>query len=73
MGKYTNKNKYLELRQMQKWFKVCPNLAVGDWVIEIDPNLQKGQWKLATVEELILSKVQRVRKVIIKTSNGFNE
>ena len=62
-----------ELRLMRKWYKDCPNLAVGDWVIEIDPNLPKGQWKLATVEELILSNDHKVRKVIIKTSNGFYE
>ena len=64
-------NEYLpELGRARKWQKLLPNLKVGEVVLEIDPNLPRGQWKLAIVEEVYPSKDNLVRKCKIRTQNG---
>jgi hypothetical protein len=63
-------SKYLiELGKARKWQKVKKNVAVGDLVLEIDPNTDSGNWTLAVIKEVLPSNDGLVRKVII-TTNG---
>ena len=48
-----------------KWHTEQRDLKVGDVVLVQDANLVRGQWKMAIVEEAILSRDNRVRRVII--------
>jgi hypothetical protein len=59
----------IELGKARKWQKVKKNVAVGDLVLEIDPNTDSGNWTLAVVKEVLPSNDGLVRKVII-TTNG---
>jgi hypothetical protein len=60
----------LELRNLHKWTKSHENIKVGAVVIEIDPNLPRGQWKLAIIEEVKASRDGRVRQVTIRNAKG---
>ncbi len=58
----------VELGKARKWQKVKKNVAVGDLVLEIDPNTDSGNWSLAVIKEVLPSNDGLVRKVIITTS-----
>jgi hypothetical protein len=58
----------VELGKARKWQKVKKNVAVGDLVLEIDPNTDSGNRSLAVIKEVLPSKDGLVRKVIITTS-----
>lgn len=59
----------VELGKARKWQKVKKNIAVGDLVLEIEPNSDSGSWSMAVVKEVLPSGDGLVRKVII-TTNG---
>ncbi len=59
----------IKLEKARKWQKVKKNVAVGDLVLEIDPNTDSGNWSLAMIKEVLPSNDGLVRKVII-TTNG---
>jgi hypothetical protein len=59
----------IELGKARKWQKVKKNIAVGDLVLEIEPNSDSGSWSMAVVKEVLPSGDGLVRKVII-TTNG---
>jgi hypothetical protein len=61
----------LELRMYRKWTQNHENIKIGSVVVEIDPNLPRGQWKLATVEEVKASRDGRIRQVVIRTAKGL--
>ena len=49
----------------RKWHTEHRALQVGDVVLVQDANLVRGQWKMALVEDAILSKDNKVRRVIV--------
>jgi hypothetical protein len=59
------------LSKRKRWQEFVKDLEVGELVLQIDPNVPRGQWKLAIVEEVYPSdsdnKIWRCR---IKTSDG---
>jgi putative ribosome biogenesis GTPase RsgA len=59
----------IELGQARKWQKIKKNVAVGDLVLEIDPNSDSGSWSMAVIKEVLPSEDGLVRKVVI-TTNG---
>jgi hypothetical protein len=58
------------LAKRNKWFYKQNNLQVGELVLEIKPNMPRGMWKLAVVEEVYPSSDSFVRKCKIRTSEG---
>ena len=36
-----------------KWHRERPHLEVGEVVLQLDPNIPRGQWQMAVVEEVI--------------------
>jgi hypothetical protein len=62
-----------ELKRMRKWKVIKPNVEVGELVLELDPNVPKGMWKLAVIDEVFPSKDGLVRKVKIRTASGLYE
>ena len=65
------KKQYIpELRTKKKWAQLNPNLEVGDIVLELDPNVPRGEWRLAIIQEVFPSSDNNVRKVQIKNSAG---
>jgi hypothetical protein len=59
----------IELGKARKWQKIKKNVAVGDLVLEIDPNSDSGSWSMAVIKEVLPSEDGLVRKVVI-TTNG---
>ena len=59
-----------KLQPRRKWSLQQPNLTVDTIVIEIDPNLPRGQWRLLRVSEVLPSPDGLIRKVIVVNSNG---
>ncbi len=57
------------LQPRRKWRTETENFKVDDIVLEIDPNIPRGQWRLAKVIEVYPSPDGLVRKVKIMTSN----
>ena len=59
------------LSKRKRWQELVKDLEVGELVLQIDPNIPRGQWKLAIVEEVYPSESdQKVRRCRIKTSDG---
>ena len=56
----------------RKWHTEQRNLEIGDVVLVQDANLIRGQWKMALVEDVIPSKENKVRRVMVtyKTEEG---
>ena len=50
----------------QKWHCTKRNLRVGDVVLVQDSNVMKGNWKLATVSDVLASSDDKVRDVEIR-------
>jgi hypothetical protein len=40
------------LCKRKRWQEFVKELEVGELVLQIDPNIPRGQWKLAIVEEV---------------------
>ena len=58
------------LQARGKWFKTRENLAVGDIVLIIDPNIARSKWNMAVVEEVYPGTNRLVRSTKVKTSSG---
>jgi hypothetical protein len=57
-----------KLQPRQKWSLQQPDLTVDTTVLEIDPNLPRGQWRLLRVAEILPSEDGLIRKVIVVNS-----
>jgi len=55
-----------ELRPRQKWFKTFPNLEKGQLVLVIDKAAERGEWKLAVVEDINISDDGLVRSATVR-------
>ena len=55
----------------QKWRSRQRNLAVGDFVMEIDPNLRRGQWSTGHVTQVFPGADGLVRAVDVQLRNGI--
>jgi len=49
---------------------LAPDLQIGELVIELDPKLPRGMWRLAVLKAVHPSEGGLVRKCTIKTSTG---
>jgi hypothetical protein len=59
------------LSKRKRWQEFVKDLEVGELVLQIDPNVPRGQWKLAIVEEVYPSESDnKIRRCRIKTSDG---
>jgi hypothetical protein len=59
------------LSKRNRWQELVKDLEVGELVLQIDPNIPRGHWKLAIVEEVYPSESdQKVRRCRIRTSDG---
>jgi hypothetical protein len=59
------------LSKRNKWQELVKDLEVGELVRQIDPDIPRGHWKLAIVEEVYPSESdQKVWCFQIKTSDG---
>jgi hypothetical protein len=59
------------LSKRKRWQEFVKDLEVGELVLQIDPNIPRGQWKLAIVEEVYPSDSDnKIRRCRIKTSDG---
>ena len=61
------------LSNREKWQTEKENVQVGDVVLQLDPNIPRGQWKLAIIEEVFPGKDSRVRRCKIRTTTGSYE
>ena len=59
-----------ELKQARRWKTIHPNVRVGDIVIELDPNIPQGEWKLAIVRKVYPSDDGYVRTVDIENQDN---
>ena len=59
----------------RKWHTEQHNLEIGDVVLVQDADLIRGQWKMALVEDVIPSKDNKVRRVMVtyKTEEGTRQ
>ena len=58
-----------ELKPREKWFKTFPNLEKGQLVLVIDKAAEKGEWKLAVVEDINISADGVVRSATVRIGN----
>jgi hypothetical protein len=54
----------------KKWKAEQPNLAVGDFVLIIDPNQPRGQWKIGHIIQTFPGEDGLVRVAKIQTVTG---
>ena len=59
-----------KMQPRQKWSQQQPDLTVDSSVLEIDPNLPRGQWRLLRVVEILPSADGLVRRVVVSNSKG---
>jgi hypothetical protein len=57
------------LQWRKKWTEEVPNIKVDDVVLEIDPNLPRGSWRLLRVAEILPSDDGLVCKVKVKSAD----
>ena len=57
------------LQTRKKWTDEMPNIKVDEVVLEIDPNLPRGQWRMLRVAELLPSEDGLVRKVKVRSAD----
>jgi len=55
-----------EISPRTKWYKIFPELKVGNVVLVIEEGTPRGQWKLAVVEEVKRSEDQIVRSAKVR-------
>ena len=60
----------VELQKRQKWLKETPNLRIGDLVLIIDENTDRGSWPMGLVVETSLGRDGLVRSAKIKTKSS---
>ena len=66
--------KYLPtLRKTQKWLKKMRNFSVGDLVLMLEKDTQRGQWAKGLVEEVFPDTEGVVRRVAVRTANGVHQ
>ena len=58
------------LQKTQKWLKKIRNFSVGDLVLMLDKDTQRGQWPKGLVEEVFPDTEGVVRRVAVRTANG---
>ena len=58
------------LQTRTKWFKKRENLAVGDIVLVVNPQVQRAHWKMAGVQEAFPGKDGYIRSAEIKSDDG---
>ena len=58
------------LQKTQKWLKKMRNFSVGDLVLMLDKDTQRGQWPKGLVEEVFPDTERVVRRVAVRTANG---
>ena len=61
------------LAPRSKWHRERPNLEVGEVVLQIEPNIPRGQWRMAVVEEVLPGLDGKVRRCRIRTTAGTYE
>lgn len=66
----TWKSDYLsQLTQRRKWAGAHKNVKVGDLVIVVDQETQRGKWKLGVIQEATKGNDKLVRKVTVRMAN----
>jgi len=55
-----------EISTRTKWYKVCPELKVGNVVLVIEDGTPRGEWKMAVVEEVKRSEDKIVRSAKVR-------
>ena len=60
----------LSLQSRQRWTQESRNLEPGDVVLLVDENVQRGQWQMGKVQEVLPSRDGKVRKALVKTSTS---
>ena len=58
------------LQTTQKWLERKPNFSVGDLVLVVDKDVQRGRWPKGLVEEVFPDTEGTVRRVTVRTANG---
>jgi len=58
------------LQATQKWLKRKPNFSVGDLVLVVDKDVQRGRWPTGLVEEVFPDTEGIVHRVTGRTANG---
>ena len=61
------------LQARSKWWKIRESVKVGDIVLVIDPNTQRGKWKMGIIIKTFPGNDNLVRSVQVKTSSGIYE
>lgn len=56
------------LQERQKWLRPRRNIAVGDLVLIVQENIQRGQWPKGVVEEVFPDQHGHVRQVLLRTA-----
>ena len=60
----------VELQKRQKWLKETPNFRIGDLVLILDENTDRGSWPMGLVVETSLGRDGLVRSAKIKTKSS---
>lgn len=64
--------KYLSTLQGRlKWYKSCPNLAIGDLVIIEAPNRQPTDWNMGRIIDIHPGRDNIIRVVTVRTKDGI--
>ena len=58
------------LQVRNKWWKPRENVGIGDIVLVIDPNNNRGKWQMGKIMDVFPNPDGKVRSVRVKTSNG---
>ena len=61
------------LSKRSKWQKERPNLEVGEVVLQLDPNIPRGQWQMGVAEKVFPGGNGKVRCCRIRTTTGTYE
>jgi hypothetical protein len=61
------------LAKRTRWHSIQDNLQVGEVVLQLEPDIPRGQWKLAIVTEVFPNNDGLVRKCKIRTNTGEYE
>ena len=65
------KREYVSLLQeLQKLHRTARNFCVSDFVLLVDSNVARGCWKRGVVTDIVLSDVDCVREVSVRTAEG---
>ena len=56
------------LQETQKWLEKKPNFSVGDLVLVVDADVQRGRWPKGLIEEVFPDTEGIVRRVTVRTA-----